>query len=631
MAGLERVHGDEAEARDLAEASRETSWAGRGFLRELFLGNLHIDWIHPFPEVRTDRAEFREFMLELERFLHSEVNPFEIDAKGEYPQRVLDRLRAMGAFGMKIDRQYGGLGFSQQEYCHALERIAQVDANLVALLSAHQSIGVPQPLRRFGTEAQKREYLPRCARGAISAFALTETQVGSDPARLATTARRTPQGDYVLDGEKLWTTNGTLAELLIVMARDPETKRISCFVVETAWPGVEVVHRCRFMGLRALANAVIRLNHVCVPAKNRIGAEGEGLKIALVTLNTGRLSLPAAAVGIARRCSEIARAWASERVQWGAPIGKHEAIAHKLADMVTDTFAMESVSYLANELAERSGYDIRLEAAAAKEWNSTRGWRIVDDTMQIRGGRGYETAQSLAARGEAPIPVETMMRDFRINLIFEGSSEIMHLFIARESVDKHLEIAGVLVDPKASLRMKLAKLPGIVWFYARWYLSRWFGWHAWPRFRELGPLAGHVRWVARASRRLARAVFHGMVVHRAKLEKKQAFLFRLVDIGLGLFAMAATCSRALQLARTRGNEPSAGGVLALADGFCSRARRSIEETFRELWDNDDEARYRLAQRMLAGDHRWLERTPRAGRQEGRPRLDPHPGVPLTET
>jgi len=230
---------------------------------------------------------------------------------------------------------------------------------------------------------------------------------------------------------------------------------------------------------------------------------------------------------------------------------------------------------LCGAMAERGGYDIRLEAAIAKLYNSEAGWRIIDDTVQIRGGRGYETADSLRARGEAPVPVERIMRDFRINLIFEGSSEIMHLFIAREAVDKHLQVAGDVVLPGKSTRERLAGLAGSAAFYGWWYPSRWIGWSLWPRYAEFGRLAKHVRFVERSCRRLARGVFHSMIRFGPKLELRQSVLFRLVDV--------------------------------VADLFCKQARRRVRSKFNGLRRNEDVPTYKFAQEILAGEHRWLER------------------------
>ena len=595
----------EHESREVAEASRQKEWTQPSFLRELFLGTLRLDLIHPYPLAGEDRPEFAAFYDRMREFLRG-VDSAGIDASGEYPEDVLAELRAMGAFGMKIPKEYGGLGFSNVEYQRVMQLLGSCDGNIVALLSAHQSIGVPNPLKHFGTEAQKKKYLPRCAKGEISAFALTEPNVGSDPARVATTAEKTPDGTaYVLNGTKLWCTNGTLAGLLVVMAVHPGTKKISAFVVETKWPGVKVEHRSRFMGLRALANAVISFTDVRVPAENLIGQEGRGLKIALATLNDGRLSIPSGSVGTAKICLEICRRWSKERVQWGKPIGKHEAIAQMLSSMAAHTFAMEAVANLAAEMADRGGYDIRLEAAAAKEWNTARCWELVDDTMQIRGGRGYETERSLAERGEAPIPVERLMRDYRINKIFEGSTEIMHLFMAREMVDKHLQVAGPMADPRSTPQQKLAALPKMLSFYAWWYPSRWLGWGLWPRYSEFGRLASHLRFVERMSRKLARGSFHGMAVYQAGLQNKQAFLFRLVDVANELFAMAASICRAQALKDT--GKAEAAEAAELADVFCRMARRRVGRLFDELWDNDDVLRYRAAERILDGRHEWLER------------------------
>jgi len=595
---------EEKLSRQVAEQAREAAWRGSSFLREAFLGRLRPELL-PAPAADSsheDRPEFAQFYRDLEAFLRLEVDPVAIDASGEYPQRVIDGLARLGAFGMKIEQRYGGLGFSHLEYVRIMKLLGSYDGNITALLSAHQAIGVPHPVAMFGSDALKRKYLPRCAKGAISAFALTEPAVGSDPARLGSVCRLSAdKTHFVLDGRKLWCTNGTLAEVIVVLARDPDTQRINCLVVEMDWPGIQVERRCHFMGLRALANGLIRFDQVLVPHENLIGNEGDGLRIALATLNTGRLTLPAATAGAAKLALEICRKWSVAREQWGRPIGKHEAVAHGLSDMASTAFAMEAVADCVGALADTADRDIRLEAAAAKEWNTERGWALTDLALQIRGGRGYETERSLTARGEPAIGIERMLRDSRINRIFEGSSEIMHLFIAREAVDKHLSVAGGLIEPERSIASKLGLLPRVALFYAVWYPAQWLGTlFAWTQFHEYGSLGTHLRYAARASRRLARTIFHGMLRFGPKLEQKQAFLFRAVDVALELFALTASVRRAHA---QRSQQPEA---VRVADQFAQLSRRRTDDSLRDMWRNDDQSKYQLAQLVLAGDHTWLE-------------------------
>jgi alkylation response protein AidB-like acyl-CoA dehydrogenase len=516
----------------------------------------------------------------------------------------------MGAFGIKIPTEYGGLGLSYASYVKAMGMVTSKDASITALLSAHQSIGLPQPLKLFGTEEQKKRFFPRLAKGAISAFALTEVDAGSDPANMHAHAEPTPDGKhFILSGEKLWCTNGTRADLFVVMARTPDAvvngkprKQITAFIVEAAWPGVEVIHRCRFMGLKAIENGVIRFTNVKVPRENILWGEGKGLKLALTTLNTGRLTLPASAAGGSKALLQASRWWAAERVQWGAQIGKHEAVAEKVAMMAANTFAMDAIAGLTVGLAEHGHYDIRLEAAIAKMYNTEHGWHIVDDALQIRGGRGYETADSLRARGERPIPVERAMRDSRINLIFEGSSEIMRLFIAREAVDHHFKTAFALVDKESTGKQKAEALGRVMKFYPAWYPARWIGKGQMPgAFSEFGKLARHMRYAERHTRKLGRAIFHAMVRLGPKLERRQLVLFRAVDIGAELFALTAACVKARMLAK-QGNKQAT----ALADLFCRAARVRVDQLFAGFYGNYDGEMYRVAQAVIRGEHAWLE-------------------------
>ncbi|MEE6258673.1 acyl-CoA dehydrogenase family protein [Plantactinospora sonchi] len=597
----------EREARQVAEAARESEWRKPSFGKELFLGRFRLDLIEPWPRPDPERtAKAEEFLGRLDAYCRSEVDGAAIERDARIPDEVFQGLARLGAFGMKIDERYGGLGLSNLHYCRALMLAGSVSPAIGALLSAHQSIGVPQPLKMFGNEEQKQRFLPRLAAGEVSAFLLTEPDVGSDPARLGSTAEPTEDGTgYRLNGVKLWATNGTVANLLVVMARVPKTADrrggITAFVVEADTPGITVERRNAFLGLRGLENSVTRFDDVFVPVENVIGGEGRGLRIALSTLNTGRLSLPAMCVGAGKWALNVAREWAAERVQWGRPVGEHEAVAGKLAFMAATTYGMETMLDLCCLLADDDTNDIRIEAALVKLYASEMAWRIADDLVQIRGGRGYETADSLAARGERPVAVEQLLRDLRINRIFEGSTEIMHLLIAREAVDAHLSVAGDIIDPDAELGRKVRAGAKAGAFYAKWLPTLAVGRGQNPTgYAGYGVLAGHLRQVERASRKLARSTFYAMSRWQGKMERKQAFLGRIVDIGAELFAMSAVCVRAHA---ERDVRPE--GV-ELADLFCRQAEVRVAALFRALWENTDPVDGTAAKRILAGRYAFLE-------------------------
>ncbi|MEY2509886.1 MAG: hypothetical protein QOE26_649 [Verrucomicrobiota bacterium] len=608
-----KMSAGKAAALELAESSRDPLDERGSFASNLFIGRFDFDRIFPFPKQSAEDAALAEgFLVELKSYLRENVDADEIDRTGEIPQKNIDDLFAMGAFAIKVPKQYGGLGLSQVNYGRAAMLLGSWDANLTALVSAHQSIGVPQPLLIFGTEEQKAKYLPRVARKEISAFALTEMNAGSDPANMSLRADLSEDGTaWVLNGEKLWCTNLIKAGVLVVMAKTPpkmvngkERKQISAFIVDVDSPGLEITYRCHFMGLRALYNGIVKFTDVRVPRENLIAKEGQGLKVALTTLNTGRLTIPAACVGLSKRLVEICRKWSSERVQWGAPIGQHSAIAGKVAEMAANTFAMEAITFLTSALVDRKAGDLRIETAMCKMWCTEMTWKIADDAMQVRGGRGYETAQSLAGRGEEPIAVERFLRDCRINLIFEGSSEIMRLFIAREALDPHLKIGGAIFNTQLPMATRIKSMFSSGSFYTRWYPKQWFGGSAGNLDKLHVDLRGHVQYGAATSKKLARGLFHAMMRFGPKLDREQLLLSRFVGIATELFAMNATC--AFAQSKIDAGEP-VDEILSLAGYFCRSARMRIDQHFAGTSENADKAGYALTQELLAGKHEELRR------------------------
>lgn len=611
---LEGIHVKEQEAAmEVAEEARETEWTAPSFMGEIFMGRFNTNLVLPFPEQdEEDKKIGDEYCAKLEAFLKTNLDPDEIDRTGEFPEEIRKGLAKLGAWGMKIPKEYGGLGLSITNYCRALALIGSYCGSTAAWLSAHQSIGVPTPLKMFGTEEQKKKFLPRLAKGEISAFALTEPAVGSDPAKMATTATPTEDGKhYIINGEKLWCTNGLVADIMVVMAKTPpkivngkERTQITAFIVESNSPGFEVVHRCRFMGLHGIQNGLIRFNNVKVPKENILWELGKGLKLALITLNTGRLSLPAVAVGAMKQCLNITRDWANRRVQWGKPIGRHEAIATKIAKMAAYTFATEAMVYYTTHVVDRGGADIRLEAAACKVYVSEASWDTIHQTIQIQGGRGYERSDSLRARGELGYSLERGARDSRVNLILEGSSEILRLFLAREALDPHMRGAMPIFNPRTPTGQKLRAAAKLAAFYAGWYPTQWLHWSYWPRYSRYGKLGKHLRFIQRSSHRLARSVFHKMGQHQLGLEKREETLSRLVNIGMELFAMSAATARAITLLE---KNPQDKTPEILADVFCLEAKDRVRAEFRKLWWNHDRIEYQTAARFLDGEFRWLER------------------------
>ena len=606
---LSRYSKEKRQALEVTEEARGPRLMD-GFASGLFLG---APKFAPLYEVlkkpSPDTEEGESFLKTLEHTLDRHANPDEIDETGEIPDSLLEKLAEIGAFGIKIPKKYGGLGLSQATYSRAAKLLGSRCGNLTALLSAHQSIGLPQPLIRYGTEEQKKKYLPDVASGAITAFALTEDEVGSDPSRLKTKAKPIKGGkSYLINGQKLWCTNGTKAKYLVVMARTPSTtgsngkpkRSITAFIVDARSPGVEIVQRCRFMGLRALYNGVVRFHNVEVPAENVILGPGKGMRVALNALGVGRLTLPAACSGLAYESLKIARRWCVERRQWGSEIGKHEAISSKVADMTADAFATDSMVRMTSALVDAK-VDFRMESALCKLWGTETAWRVVDDLMQIRGGRGYETARSLANRGDNPEPVERMMRDSRINRIFEGSTEIMRLYLAREALDPHLRLAGGAMDSRLSLGTRLLTAIKAGIHYSVWYPGQYLPSLDTSSIGTNRRTRKALRYVERTSRRLSRSLFHAMALYGPALEKRQLLLARLVDVAGELFALTTSHLRAdaILAGKETCEEIKKEDLPALLAYLDARTRNRVRSLFEELRNPADGKGRRLASKILA--------------------------------
>lgn len=583
----------------LAESTRDTS-RHEGFVAGLFEGETRFPSLFPYPEeLEENRDELQPTFDALKKLLEDKVDPETTDATGEIPEDAIIDLKELGGFGIKIPSELGGLGLAQSDYKHLAVLVGGWDGSFTALFSAHNSIGASQPLLQFGSEEQKKRFLPDVAAGAISGFSLTEDEAGSDLTRIRVVAVRVRDeaGRVVgwrISGRKRYTTNGPkndkefLAKYLIVIARivdDPQELEgsnapiaVGAFVVDANSPGVRVACRRGFMGLRAIYNGDVEFENVWVSAENRIRkpnekgeiVENDGISIALATLAIGRLTLPAACAGALKQTLSMSRWWAGKRVQWfGKPIGDKELIQEKLANMAADLFTLEAMVNIAcKHVDERR--DVRIESAACKVLGSSWLWRHLDEAVQIRAGRGYETASSLAKHGDVPLPLERMLRDARINRIFEGVNEVMRLWIAREGLDPFAR-RGMKAD-KGGIFAKIAAAP--------WFLRCLIGLNG--RFSPTptvpGKLLKHLAYIRRRARHLERVCAAASLLYRKKLINEQLLTALFADIAMELFAMSAACSRAAALVQ----HPDGAELVDTADYFCRMARERIPSRWK-VW------------------------------------------------
>ncbi len=595
---------------------------GPSFMAGLFVGKPDFALLLPPEEPPGEREITSAYCKKIELFLTHHVDPDEIERTDKIPDRVLDGLFELGAFGMKIPQAYGGLGFSYTAYGRVLTVIASWSNILALTVAVPQSIGIAMPILLFGNEEQKMKYLPRVAREAISAFALTEPITGSDAANIRTEAVLDPTGaHFLVNGEKLWCTNGPIARFVTLIARVP-AKRIhqgdtpawmpvpegndaddkvhTAFILEMDRPGVAVLQRCQFAGCRGIENAHMTFTNVRIPAENVIGEIGKGLKYALTILNVGRaVSIPAICLGMAKQAWQPTLDRANSRITFKKPIGEQQTQRMRIGHMAADLFAMAALSSLVWRMADQKRYDIRIEAAIAKIFCSEKTIRFLKDAQIIFGGMGYETGDSKGLRGEPSFPIEQLVRDAEMYRIGEGATDVLRPFVAREGLSPHLERAGTYFEEGLPASRRIGELLKLARFYIPWYLQQWKR-RALPPHPELRHPNVRVKlaYAERASRRLARAVFYAMVVHREALRDDQGRQNRIEEVGADLLTIAATALYAEVQHRADGNVHARD----LADEFFRQARTRIDRTISELVHNDDSSPTAVGKRALAGEY-----------------------------
>lgn len=623
----------------IAEASRDRT-PYSGFLSGLFEGIVRRDLFRSQSIPRVTEAT-GDFLTRLRHLLIETVDPEQIDRAGELGKDVLSALKDIGAFGLKIPTMYGGLGFTQSDYHRVAILLGSHDAATTVLISAHNSIGAAEPVKLAGNSEQKQRLLPRLAQGDISGFALTEKGAGCDIWDLRTYAIPVHEHGslvgYRLTGDKLYTTNAPrkdnefLASLLVVIAqivnepgdvtRPKLERRFGAFVVDTRTPGCRCI-RLHYMGVRGIYNGAVQFDNVFVPVADRLGKEGEGLRRALESLTVGRLTLPAACLGSLKQCLWLARRRAQQRVQYDRPIGEHTDIGEKIVRMASRVLALEALVSITGVWADAK-IDVRLESAAAKILATEWLLESALDLFRIFGGRGFETSESLRLHGDLPAPIERMIRDSLINVIWEGTNGILTLWIGREGLAEYVSHGKAFLDFQISEVVQA--LPYFVKIAGRSLnpLPRIGGW-----WGSAAPESSWERFVTRNSRELAQKSLLAVARHRQGLARKQLLMTSLVKAGVQLFAVESLLWYASQpIIR---NQQLAD---RLVQHFCSYVEEAFHPTplislKRPLCEDDSQV-FRLAQDILAGKAEWLESGILAWRPDGHSQ-DDQPVATMTE-
>ena len=599
--------------------------AGLSFMAGLYEGRPDFELLFPPAESPEEQKAGEAYCDTIQSFLIAEVDPDEIERTAKIPDHVLKGLFKLGAFGMKIPTEYGGLGFSYKNYGRVLTLIAGWSNILALTVAVPQSIGIAMPILLFGNEDQKTYYLPRVAREDMSAFALTEPMTGSDAAHIQTEAVLDSNGEgFIVNGEKLWCTNGPIARFVTLIARVP-AKRVqqdgaatwvpvrrgegaddrvhSAFILDMSTPGVQIRQRCQFEGCRGIENGHMTFENVKVPAANVIGEIGRGLKYALTILNIGRaISIPAICLGMAKQAWQPTLDRANTRYTFQKPLADRQTQQMRMGRMAADLFAMEALAQLVWHLADQHRYDIRIEAAIAKIFCSERTIHFLKDAQIIFGGMGYETAESKRLRGVPGFGIEQLVRDADMYRIGEGATDILRPFVAREGLNPHLERARNYFDESMTGRRRVQELWKLLRFYLPWYAGQWRKRALPSRLEMLHPKVRPIlRYVEEGSRRLARTIFRTMAIHREALRDDQGRQNRIETAGENLLTISATVWYAERQERTAGLP----GVWELADEIVRHAHEQFEQAVRGIARNQDRSLADLGRRAADGRYSFL--------------------------
>jgi acyl-CoA dehydrogenase family protein 9 len=557
------------------------------FVKSLFFGVIEESAIFPWPEPATAEVTKLHSVLDnVRRFFDQHINSAEIDRTRRIEPEVLAGLKELGCFGMRTPEADGGVGLSNTGSARVMQEIAGLDASVAMTLAAHQSIGM-KGLLLFGTDAQKKRYLAPLARGEIvAAFALAEASAGSDAAAIRTKAQRQPDGSYILDGSKVWTTNGGLADVFTVFARtsptdDSAKPKLTAFFVERG-PGVTSGANDEKLGVRGASTTTVHFDHVAVPAENVIGEPGRGFNVAMQVLDSGRLDLASGCVGLCRRVIKMAVERCRERRAFGRPIGEFGLIKDKIATMISETWALECVTYLTTGMVDAGADDFSVESAICKVFGSETCWRVVNESLQVAAGIGYMAGD----------PYERLLRDARVNLVFEGTNEILRAFIALSGMQgpgrRRADVARAMREPIKGFGL----LREFAIRKARGALGPGRMSRNHPFLdREAAIFETYVH-------ELSRGVDNVLRKHGRDIAEMQYTQKRTADIAIDLYAIAASIARATRVVERRGEE-GARREIDLTRIFVGSAEQRLRQTLVAIDKNDDELRKTVATRAYA--------------------------------